>query len=150
MVEGNIRTLDYGWLDWIETFVCAYIELRQMVQMLFKEFRFLALVVILFRQPEPLEQFWKREIWRIPMCNYFEFWTIYSSADFFYFKLLGAEWLGQIFRGPYGEHLCKIILNLGRQFRSRCCSKIFQNSSSGSHFVWHSRTHLGNFARGSY
>ena len=33
--------------------------------------------------------------------------------------------LGNFCRGPYEEHLCEIILNLGQQFRKRCCFKIF-------------------------
>ena len=36
-----------------------------------------------------------------------------------------AEWncLGNFCHGAYEEHLCKIILNLGQQFRWRCCLK---------------------------
>ena len=59
-----------------------------------------------------------------------QLWQLFCSVE--------RNRLGHISIGPYGQHLCEIILNLGQQFK--ICSLFCFIFSSGGHFVWQSGT----------
>ena len=59
----------------------------------------------------------------------------------------GVNCVGNFGKGPYEEHLCKIILNLGQQFRWRCHLMIFLFLALVA-ILFGGMNCLGNFGKG--